>query len=1023
MNDVLAVSPEAESIPAGEPFREYLREQQRIPVATYRFQLHAGFTFAHARDALPYLHRLGITDCYFSPYFRARPGSTHGYDICDYAQLNPELGTEADYEAMVEEATAHGMGHVLDFVPNHMAADSVQNRWWRDILESGPASPFARFFDVDWDPVKPELRGKVLLSFLGDHYGLVLERGELRLHLEKDALALRYFDADWPIDLKVYPKVFRINLEALKADMKDDDPHLQELLSILTALDHLPASTETAPALVAERQREIKVAAERLTRLLEAAPRVRQHIDDNLRIFNGQVGKPDSFDPLHDLLEKQPYRLAYWRTAFQEINYRRFFDIKELAALRMEEPAVFAAAHTLVLRLIREGKITGLRLDHIDGLFDPTGYIDKLQQAVLLERAAAFERVEDEGTDDRRRRILAWRDAERANEPKGPAARPLYLTTEKILSAAETLPDPWLAHGTTGYDFLNDLTRLFVDPQNTKAMKRIYERFTGTLVPFAEVAYQSKRLIIETALASELHVLAHALNRLSEGNRRARDFTLDSLHDALREVVACFPVYRTYVGTNGVTDSDRQMIDLALSRARRRNPAMEPTVFDFVRSVILPQAHADISDDEYARRLQFAMKFQQYTGPVQAKGIEDTAFYRYNVLVSLNEVGGDPQRFGGSISQFHEANRRRLASWPATMLATATHDTKRGEDARARINVLSEIPEDWRRRVSLWARTNARNRDTVDGEPAPDRNDEYLFYQTLLAAWPAEPAGTSHTNAPADLVERLRNYMVKAVKEAKVHTSWINPNKAYDEAVVAFVDKTLTGAPAAPFLADFLPFQHRVARLGMINSLAQVVLKIASPGVPDFYQGTELWDLSLVDPDNRRPVDFSIRAGMLDELEPRLQEHLADKNRAPLVAEMLEHWPDGRIKLFLTVLGLRLRRSLHRVFLDGEYLPLEVQGACADNVVALARCHGRDIVLAIVPRFVSRLLGNNHAGTPGPDGWRTASVVLSAKWAQLQFRNVLTEEMIQPVSAGDSAGVRVADVLATCPVALLTAVV
>jgi (1->4)-alpha-D-glucan 1-alpha-D-glucosylmutase len=1020
MNAVPGAPAVTEPTADGQRLNDYLYAQLRIPVATYRLQLHTGFTFQDARDIISYLNRLGVTDCYLSPYFRARPGSTHGYDICDYTQLNPELGSQAEFQALVDELARHGMGQVLDFVPNHMAADARHNRWWRDILENGPASPFARFFDVDWDPVKPELRGKVLLSLLGDHYGLVLERGELRLDLENNGLVLRYFDTDRPIDPKLYPQVFRINLDVLRAELKDDDPHLQEFLSIITALDHLPASTETAADRVAERQREIKVAGERLARLLEAAPRFRRHVEDNLRIFNGQPGKPESFDPLHNLLEKQPYRLAYWKTAFQEINYRRFFDIKELAALRMEEPAVFAAAHALVLRLIREGKVTGLRLDHIDGLFDPAEYVDKLQQAVLLERAAACEWIGDERTEEWRRRLFAWRESERSDDPKGSAVRPLFMAAEKILSGTETLPDAWVLYGTTGYDFLNDLTRLFVDPQNARAMKRAYERFTGTLTPFAEVAYQCKRLIIETALASELHVLAHALNRLSEGNRRARDFTLVSLQDALREVVACFPVYRTYVGTDGATDADRQMIDLALARARRRNPAMEPTVFDFVRSVILPDTQADISEEESRRRLQFAMKFQQYTGPVQAKGIEDTAFYRYNVLVSLNEVGGDPQRFGGSTAQFHEANRRRLANWPATMLATATHDTKRGEDARARLNVLSETPEDWRRCVARWARINARHRQKVDGEPAPDRNDEYLFYQTLLASWPAEPAGTSHTLAPADLVERLRQYMVKAVKEAKVHTSWINPNKAYDDAVIAFVDKVLRGPRAARFLADFLSFQHRIARLGMLNSLAQVVLKVASPGVPDIYQGTELWDLSLVDPDNRRPVDFAHRGRLLEQMEQYLDDASASGgNKAQVAAGMLDHWPDGRIKLFITACGLRLRRRLPRVFLEGDYLPLEIQGTCADNVVGLARRWGRDVVLAIVPRFNSRLLRNANARSSGPDGWKETRVVLPVKWAQSQLQNVFTHEIIQPPGGGNTNLLRVADVLATCPVALL----
>jgi (1->4)-alpha-D-glucan 1-alpha-D-glucosylmutase len=1028
--------PEAAPFPDVEAFREYLRQARRIPGATYRLQLHPGFTFRGATALAPYLARLGITDCYCSPCFQARPGSNHGYDICDYNRLNAELGSEADFQAFADALAAQQMGLVLDFVPNHMAVDALRNPWWRSVLESGQASPYAKFFDIDWDPIKPELRGKVLLSFLGDHYGVVLERGDLKLVLENGGLALRYGDLDWAIDPHQYPNVFRLNLEPLQADLKSDDSQLQEFLSVLTSLDHLPLTTETSPERVAERQREIKVACERLGRVLDACPRIRQHIDSKLQMINGQAGKPESFDRLHELLEEQAYRLAFWRTAFHEINYRRFFDINDLAGLRMEEPAVFAATHGLVLRLIREGKVTGLRLDHLDGLFDPAGYLDQLQEATLLERAAAFlgqsaGAQEREGApEESRQQVCAWRNRERNKDPGGPAVRPLYVVAEKILSGTEVLPESWPIHGTSGYDFLNDLTRLFVDATNAKAMRKVYERFTGRLIPFADVGYECKKLITETALASELYVLAHALNRLSEGDRRARDFTLLSLHDALREVVACFPVYRTYVGgmptahygefarparaVGMATEMDEQMIDLALRRARHRNPAMEATVFDFIRAVLLPKKE-QLSEDEYQRSLHFAMKFQQYTGPVQAKGIEDTSFYRYHVLVSLNEVGGDPQRFGGTAAQFHEANRRRLDGWPQTMLATATHDTKRGEDARARLNVLSEMPEEWRRRVVRWARDNARNRDTVEGEPAPDRNDEYLFYQALLGAWPAEPADARHETAPADLIERLRQYMLKAVKEAKVHTSWINPNDAYDRAVAAFVEKTLSGPRAPRFLADFLPFQRRVAQLGMINSLAQVVLKIVAPGVPDFFQGTELWDLSLVDPDNRRPVDFAHRFRVLESLEPLLAEQTpaTEMGQPRALTEMVEHWHDGRIKLFIMAAGLRLRRRLRSVFLQGDYLPLETQGECAENVVALARRHEDHVVLALVPRFVNRLVKPDQPLALARERVKTAALALPKEWEQLHFRNVFTRETLTAAAA-----IPINELLSGCPVGL-----
>jgi len=1002
-------------------FQAYLREQQRLPASTYRLQLHAGFTFNQARDIVDYLDRLGISACYTSPCFRARPGSMHGYDICDYNQLNPELGTEADFDAWAHELRSRGMGLVLDFVPNHMAAHAVLNPWWRDMLENGRASPHARFFDVDWDPVKPELKNKVLLSVLGDHYGLVLERGELTLDVEQGALVLRYFDVHRPIDPRHYPIVFRRNLEALQAELGAEEPHLLEFLSILTALDNLPSSSETNPERVALRQREKKIASERLARLLETAPRIRRHIEETVQSFNGRPGDAASFDALHELLEKQAYRLAYWKTAAHEINYRRFFDINELAGLRMEDGAVFDATHGLVMRLIREGKITGLRLDHIDGLFDPPAYVAKLQAAVLHERAVAMVGADTERDGQRRQLVAGAQYADAATPGRGIGNIPFYLVVEKILSGSESLPETWPIHGTTGYDFLNDLVRLFVDPQDAKAMRRVYERFTDQEQPFGDVVYRCKELVSETALASELNVLAHALDGISEGNRRARDFTLDALREALREVVACFPVYRTYIGAAGSAEADRQMIELALSRARFRNPAMESTVFDFLRDNLMPQRGERDGEPEYQRRLHFAMKLQQYTGPLQAKGVEDTAFYRYNVLLALNEVGGDPQRFGGPPPLFHDANRRRLTHWPYTMLATATHDTKRGEDARARVAVLSEAPDDWRRHIFYWTRINAANRTLLAGAPAPDRNDEYFFYQSLLGAWPAEPPGASHAAAPRELIDRLQKYMQKAMKEAKVHTSWITPNQAYDDAVSNFVEKTLAGPRAARFLTAFVPFQQRVARLGMINSLAQVALKIIAPGVPDFYQGTELWDLSLVDPDNRRPVDFNQRRKLLDELEPWLEDsRRPPEERSRKVAELLTHWHDGRIKMFLTLAGLRWRRRLRHVFLEGDYLPLEATGGGADHIVAIGRRHGSEVAIAVVPRFPSRITTPEQPLPVGPACWAATQLVIPPEWSTLQFRDVLTGRTVARSVQTGGTSLPVAQVLTSCPVALLT---
>jgi (1->4)-alpha-D-glucan 1-alpha-D-glucosylmutase len=963
----------------------------RIPTSTYRLQFHRGFGFADARALVSYLARLGITDCYSSPYLKASPGSTHGYDICDHNELNPELGSDDDYARFTAELAAHGMGQVVDFVPNHMGVNEAANPWWRDVLENGSCSPVASFFDIDWQPVKTELKDKVLLPILGDQYGFVLERAELTLCFEHGGFTLRYFDHDLPVNPRAVPRILEHDLEALRTALGEDAPDFLEYLSIVTALRNLPVYTETDSARVQERHREKQMARERLARLAEATPRIRQHIEGAVHAFNGHAGEPRTFDRLHALLEAQPYRLSYWRTASHEINYRRFFDINQLAGLRMEDARVFAAAHGLILRLVREGKVTGIRIDHIDGLFDPVQYLERLQQAVCAPAV----------------------DGNPVGEPA------LYVVTEKILSAGEALPERWPVAGTSGYDFLNDLNGIFVDRRNYRALLRVYRRFCGVRRAFQDIVYDSKKLIMDTPMSSELNVLAHALNRLSEHDRRTRDFTLNSLRDALKEVVACFPVYRTYVAETGFTEADRAAIDTAVHRARRRNPTMEPSVFAFVRETLLPEPSRARGPEDHQRRLAFAMKFQQYTGPVQAKGVEDTAFYRYNALLSLNEVGGDPGRFGCSPADFHARNQQRRQHWPFTMLASSTHDSKRGEDARARLNVLSELPEEWGHHLTSWAKINLANRMIVDGERAPDRNDEYLFYQTLLAAWP--PRFETKTMSPdALLVSRLSDYMLKAAREAKVHTSWITENPAYEAAVMRFVERTLNGPSTPRFLAAFLPFQTRIARLGMVNSLSQVVLKVVSPGVPDFYQGTELWDLSLVDPDNRRAVDYVTRRQMLASLGPFLRApQEPSRARTDAVREMLAHWGDGRIKLFLTATALRLRRACAALFLHGSYEPLEAEGARAQHVVALARRHGPDTVIAVVPRLLTSVTTTTHSIPTGSESWGETRLRLPPDPPHRAYCNLFTGETVEAAGARAGRTLDLAAILRTCPVALL----
>jgi len=951
----------------------------RVPVSTYRLQLNRDFTFADARDLVPYLVELGVSELYCSPILAAQPGSSHGYDIVDHRRLNPELGSDEDFLALARTLAENDVGLLLDFVPSHMSIDPVANPLWREVLENGPSAASARFFDIDWDPFVPQLKGKVLLPILRNQYGVELENGRLRIRYDDGVFSLDYDVYNLPLNPGPLARLLAHNLDLLEAELGRDDPYLEEFLSILFHLEHLPPCQGSDPRHAEHRRRETAIVQRRLAAVTQASPRILQHVEDNVRTFNGRPGVPSSFELLHELLEEQVYRLAHWRTATHEINYRRFFDVNNLAGLRMEDPVVFAATHELVLNLIREGRITGLRLDHVDGLFDPAGYFRRLREACSGDTS------------------------------------PIYLVAEKILSTGEPLRRDWPIHGTTGYDFLNIVNGLFVDGSNVERFRRLYARFTGRREAFFDVVYDSKKVIIKTSMASELNVLAHELERVAEENWRSRDITLDSLQDGLKEVVACFPVYRTYIDEEGYTEFDEKSIDMAVAGALRRNPAMERSIFDFIRGTLLPLRRDGQSEQEYERLLQFARKFQQYTGPVQAKGLEDTAFYRYGPLLSLNEVGGDPQQFSRNPEEFHQANRERLASWPLAMLATATHDSKRGEDARARLNVLSEMPDEFRVALSHWARSNAAHRTLVDGEPAPDRNDEYLFYQTLIGTWPPEFSG----KATPGYTERLCEYMRKATKEAKIHTSWINPSEAYDRAVADFVTKVLTGPRSERFLRQFIPFQQRVARLGMVNSLSQVVLKVASPGVPDFYQGTELWDLSLVDPDNRRPVDFALRRRLLSRMRPLLSAGVSAQKATAALEEMFDNWVDGRIKLYITAAALRFRRRHPGLFLEGEYIPLEVTGDRSGHLVAFARKTAGEVLIVLAPRLVTWLAAPYQPLPVGRQVWNDTAVILPATLSRLRYQDLFTRQEFQPRPREPQAKLLAGDVLSRCPVAML----
>ena len=992
----------------------------RIPTATYRLQLSRGFVFDAAAQVVPYLDALGISDLYLSSYLAARPGSPHGYDIADHNRLNPEFGTEEAYDRLVTALRERGMGHILDVVPNHMGIAEACNRWWNDVLENGPSSPYAEFFDVDWDPVKRELANKVLLPILGDQYGRVLENQELLLRYADGTFPLGYHETRLPVEPRSAAQILGHRLEALAGTLGEDDPHLQEYHSILTALKNLPDRTETAPDRVRERMREKEVIRRRLARLLETCEPMRSSVEETVRVFNGKRGDPRSFDLLDRLLQDQVYRLAHWRVAAEEINYRRFFDVNELAAIRMENPEVFQETHRLILRLVGEGKVTGLRIDHPDGLYDPRRYFLALQRERLAQVVRARLRRDPTMAEPDREAAVGWAaaqfEATCQADPARPACRPLYLVAEKILGKGERLPPAWAIHGTTGYEFLNLVGGLFVDGGNEKAMSAAYAAFTGQRLPFGDLVYESKHLIMRVSMSSELNVLGHHLSRLAERNRYSRDFTLNSLTHALREVIACFPVYRTYIDGRSpqVALQDRACVEVAAAFAKRRNPATNVSIFDFVRDVLLLRP-PDNADDAYREAQQvFVQKFQQLTAPVTAKGVEDTAFYRYHRLVSSNEVGGEPDRFGIPVEEFHKQCLARRERWPAGLSATSTHDTKRSEDVRARIHVLSEIPREWREAVARWHRWNRRHAVEVDGHPAPDRNDEYLLSQTLVGAWPLAPLGPAEA---AGFTARIQDYMLKAAKEAKVNTSWINPNAAYDEALRAFVARILEPGPANRFLADFTAFHRPVARLGMVNSLAQTLVKITAPGVPDFYQGTEVWDFSLVDPDNRRPVDFAARASLLEDL----RERIAAGGLATLAGELVKEWPDGRIKLHTVHRALACRRGAPELFREGEYLPLSTGGARGEHVCAFARRLAGRAVVTVVPRLTARLTRNGAQLPLGRAVWDDTRVALPADLAREPLVNVFTGAVVEPVAVGACVGIPVGDLLADFPVALLEA--
>lgn len=932
------------------------RRVKRIPRATYRLQANKDFTLEQASEILDYLEGLGISDVYSSPILAAVSGSTHGYDVCDFEQVNPALGGDAAFSAFTAGLRSKEMGLLLDMVPNHMGAD-LSNPWWHSVLEHGTDSPFAGYFDINWQGGG----GKVLLPILEDHYFRVLYAGKLRLDWSNGRFIIRYYDRELPVSLSgcayVLERVFRHC-----CDSRAETELIQGLETLLEVLTR--GSTAEAKSSIAEFERIKEQLAAWHVQSHEFPRALKETIDG----LNGTPGNIDSFSELHGLLQKQHYRLAYWRVGNEELNYRRFFDVTQLAGLRMELPEVFDMAHKRISEWVGQGLVTGLRIDHPDGLRDTGGYLRAIQNATRAAR---------------------------------PPNTDLYVVVEKILTGEEALRRDWPCAGTTGYDFLNQLNAVFVASSACAEMDRIYKEFTGLCEPLSKIIYRSKKRVLEELLISECTSLSRQVSALAKRTRSGCDLTLSTLRRALLEVIACFPTYRSYadVHSEELPEVEQAWIQEAVEKGRFRAADIDPLAFTWLEDLLLgwrPTQMTVTSEERAAlaeQALELRVRLQQLTGPVMAKGLEDTAFYNYNRLISLNEVGGDPDVFGISVEEFHKRNLERLKFWPHSLLATATHDTKRGEDVRARINVLSELTPEWEAAVQRWHKLNEPGRSMVQGESAPYPNDEYLIYQTLIGSWPlAERPGDI-----SNYCDRICAYVLKAIKESKTKTSWLHPDEKYETAVIQFVKHLLDKKKSGPFLNDFDGFERITAFFGLQNSLSQLVLKLTCPGVPDIYQGTEFVDLSLVDPDNRRPVDYQQRRAALSEM---LSLDTASS-------------PD-RLKFHVLHRLLLLRKEKPDVFGSGSYEPLQVEGEAAEHVIAFARRAGDETILVLAARFMCTRMNKNPESNRGSKLWKDTRIT----WPWLLGRRlteVLTGQDMPPIQENLELG----EAFSQLPVAVL----
>ena len=948
----------------------------QIPLATYRLQLNKNFRFADAEKLAPYLQALGISHLYASPVLQAREGSLHGYDVTDASHVNADLGTEEDFTRLSQTLAERGLGLLLDIVPNHMAA-SPENGWWMDVLEHGEQSAYAFYFDIDWQASGSKFplsqKGQVVLPILSDYYErllsnqrIALQFGELGFRIEAEGNAL-------PVNPKTYALILEPCLELLRSAERADEETVRAVEEIIFSLRDFDPGAANAGGIKGE-----------LWKLYQREDAFRGAVDETVRAFNGDKEDPASFSRLNALLSSQAYRLAFWRNAAEEVNYRRFFGLNELVALRVEIPQVFRDTHARVLEMVAQRQVNGLRVDHVDGLRDPLAYLEELQKIAPAEGSAASGGLN------------------------------VYTVVEKITSGRETLPSEWPTAGTTGYDYLNAVNTLFIDAAGSRELESIYRQFTGIRAGFGETWNVRKRQVMEEMFAADIRRLTWRLGRLAALDRLGCDIPMRELVRGLKEITASLPIYRTYCRDLTLSPRDRPYLERAFQIARERAPlsALSDAAFEFLQRVFLLRPSLDLPNHK-EEWLDFLLSWQQFTGAVMGKGLEDTAFFVHHGLISLNEVGTNPLRkeIGFGTSAFHRYNQRTLAEHPFTINATSTHDTKWSEDVRARINVLSEIPGEWKARLQRWSEWNRPRKSIIEERAVPSPNEEVLLYQSMLGIWPGD--GKIDDTKRGELCQRLQEFILKAAREAKTHSSWVSPNEAHENALRRFVCSLLEDKRENPFLADFSEFVARMAPAGACNAWAQVLLKITSPGVPDFFQGNELWNLRLTDPDNRHAVDFDARVGLLHALEKA-----ADQCQSMDAAALLANWQDGRLKMHLTWRALNFRRARAELFLKGEYLPLETVGEHRSSVCAFARHLENGWAIVAVPRLTTRLA--NGAGFPvGQSSWGTAEIILPPA-APASWKNIITGEALPISRKRRTSRLPLATVFSRLPFALLT---